>query len=73
MISYLHLTTQLSLSCPGWQIEVNQISVISKMMDFTKLNSLIQVVDVYLKTKVDQGLNLEVHHIKQKQDLIPDH
>ena len=43
------------------------------MMDFTKLNSLIQVVDVYLKTKVDQGLNLEVHHIKQKQDLIPDH
>ena len=43
------------------------------MMDFTKLNSLIQVVDVYLKTKVDQGLNLGVHHIKQKQDLIPDH
>ena len=40
---------------------MNKVSIISKMMNFTELYSMINIIDIYQEKKVVQKLNLVGH------------
>ena len=41
---------------------MNKVSIISKMMNFTELYSMINIIDIYQEKKVVQELNFVGHH-----------